>query len=121
MAQKSLERSKLGRRLAEYIKAHHVGPAELRKFDTVDLIRLLEMIVNMLAELPATFAAETEVAAANVLRLAKDGDRRALGEYLKNQRNPITPDIRAHLIENSEGRWGALAVHDQRSLRGKSL
>jgi hypothetical protein len=104
MAKRSLERSKFGRLLADYIEIHNANPAVLRKADTIDLVRGLEMFVGILELLLATLAAQAQEVATNVLRGAQKGDRRALVGYLKNPKNPITPDIRAHIIEILSGK-----------------
>ena len=96
MAKRSLERSKFGRLLASYITFHNADPTVLRKVDTIDLVRWLEHIVRMMEAFAAILAADR--------RGAQKGDRRALVEYLKDLKHPITPDIRAHIIEILSGK-----------------
>jgi hypothetical protein len=99
MAERSLERSKFGRLLASYITFHNADPNVLRKVDTIDLVRWLEQIVRMMEAFAAILAADR--------RGAQKGDRRALVEYLKDLKHPITPDIRAHIIEILSGKQRA--------------
>src|SRR5262245_12590253 len=96
MAERSLERSKFGRLLSSYITFHNADPNVLRKVDTIDLVHWLERIVRMMEAFAAILAAER--------RGAQRGDRRALAEYLKDLKHPITPDIRAHIIEILSGK-----------------
>src|SRR5262245_52567490 len=105
MPKRSLERSKFGRLLADYIALRNEDdPAALRKLDTIDLLRMLEAIVGMVEDGPAIRAVRGLEIATNVLRDAQKGDRRALVEYLKNAKNPITQDIRVHIIEILSGK-----------------
>jgi hypothetical protein len=104
MAKRLLERSKFGRLLADYIALRNADPALLRKADTIDLVRSLEAIVGVTETMSARFAAQRQEVAMDVLRGAQKGDRRALVAYLKNAKNPITQDIRAHIIEILSGK-----------------
>lgn len=94
-----LERSKFGRLLAEGIKFHHTDSSRFfRSSDTPNLISHVERIIEgVQLYLPMRLQQQQE-AADNIVRVAQDGDRRALAEYLKDEKKPITSDIRKQLI-----------------------
>jgi hypothetical protein len=92
-----LERSKFGRLMAGAIAIRRLASqVELRchRADTLTLITVLEKRI----EEHIDFCSKLERNPADILRTAQKGDRRVLVKYLKNEKNPITPDIRKLLI-----------------------
>jgi hypothetical protein len=91
---KSLERSIIGRAVADFIQRHRAdnGDALLNR-DTADLVAELESLVSSFVN-PAYTPEEDQE---QIVKYTKHGDRVALGKYLKGQKDwgIFSPALRA--------------------------